>query len=617
LLLIAFAAMAWIGVRERSATYDEPMHTLAAWTALHDHDFRSDPEDPALWMYWAALPNGRQALVPHFEDPNWTVLFQKTDERWHWFRRVLYFTPGNDADRFINRERAMMIVVGAGLGALVAAWGWQLGGAMAAIVAVFLFTLDPNFLAHTAIVKNDVPLTLAMAAMAYATWRAGRRLTAWTAGLVPLTAALGPAVKFSGTFFLPLLGVLLAARVIAGGPWICFGREMRRIWSRALVAIALLALSALITWAGLWATYQFRYLPTSDPRLHFDVNSLVEGTAFNEIQQTHPQVNPTIDEYHAWKPGAFVNAILFADRRHLLPQSWLYGLLYTYRSALVRPAYLCGEKSFIGFHSYFPLAFVFKTPLATQAAIVLGLVIGVIALLDRMWQARSRSRAAAADAGLRGGRDAAWTCLCLAIPVILYGTSAIRSHLNLGLRHILPVYPFLFLAAGWAASYAWQRWRRPAAYLVAGLAAALAMESLFAAPDYIPFFNVAAGGSRGGLRLLGDSNLDWGQDLKLLAKWQRENPTLPLYLCYFGSAPPDYYGMHYVGLPGNSFDKAAEHAPLAWPRAPGVIAISATDLQEIYFGGNFYAPLRARKPLDVLGGSIYLFVYDPTVDPIR
>jgi hypothetical protein len=609
LLLIAFAAMAWIGIRDRCATYDEPMHALAGWTSIYGRDFRSDPENPPLWKYWAALPDGRKALTPHVEDPHWTAVLQNVDERWPWFRRVLYFTPENDADRFINRQRVMMLVLGVGLGALIATWGWQLGGGVAAIVATFLFAFDPNFLAHAPIIKNDVPLALAMVAMVYATWLAGRNLTWWTAALVPLTAALGPAIKFSGMFFIPLLGALLGARVIVGGPWLCLGRELRRIRSRALVAVALLAVAALITWGGLWATYQFRYLPTSDPQLRFDLNGQLEGTAFNEILQSHPQVNPTLEEYHAWKPGPLVNVVLFADRHHLLPQSWLYGMLCLYRVTLLRGAYLCGEKSPVGFHSYFPLAFLFKTPLATHAAIAMGLLIGGFVLLGRTTQ----------GSGERPARrqTVTWTCLCLSIPAILYGSSAIRSHLNLGLRHILPIYPFLFLAAGWAASFAWQRWRRPAMYVLAGLGAALAMESLLAAPDYIPFFNVASGGSRGGLRLLGDSNLDWGQDLKLLAKWQRDNPTLRLYLCYFGSAAQEYYGIRYISLPRNSWDEDAAKVPPRWPQAPGVIAISATELQEIYYRDDFYAPLRSRKPLDVLGGSIYLFAYDPKLDPIR
>src|SRR5205823_1042556 len=144
------------------------------------------------------------------------------------------------------------------------------------------------------------------------------------------------------------------------------------------------------------------------------------------------------------------------------------------------------------------------------------------------------------------------------------------------------------------------------------LAAALAVETATAFPNYIPFFNVACGGARGGIKLLGDSNLDWGQDLPLLADWQRRHPDRELFLCYFGSAEPEYYGIKYTPLPGS--DAPRDLTDAKFPNRPGVIAISATHLQGIYLDEplrNAYSLLSKQTPLDVLGGTIYLFDYDP------
>jgi hypothetical protein len=272
---------------------------------------------------------------------------------------------------------------------------------------------------------------------------------------------------------------------------------------------------------------------------------------------------------------------------------------------------LCGQFSDVGFRSYFPLAFVFKTPVATLVALTISLVIS-----GRLGFRRFRAgRAAAAVAVAIDSPLSAWSIACILIPLAALAASVLTANLNIGLRHMLSVVPFLDLIAACGVGYAWRHWGRQARVVVIGLAAALAIETAAAFPDYIAFFNAAAGGSRGGLKLLGDSNLDWGQDLKLLAEWQRRHPERNLYLCYFGTAEPEYYGIRYDPLPGTFSPKKVPAAtPMLMPTQPGVIAISATNLQGIYLSGDLrrlYAPLKDQTPLEVLGGSIYLFEYDP------
>jgi hypothetical protein len=133
----------------------------------------------------------------------------------------------------------------------------------------------------------------------------------------------------------------------------------------------------------------------------------------------------------------------------------------------------------------------------------------------------------------------------------------------------------------------------------------LAIATLAAFPDYLAFFNVASGGERGGLHLLSDSNLDWGQDLPQLAAWQAAHPDRKLYLSYFGTVDPAHYGIRYTNLPGGY----ALGPPPAEPREPGVIAISATNLQGVFSQDvrEYYEQLRGVEPFDVLGGTIYLY----------
>jgi hypothetical protein len=150
--------------------------------------------------------------------------------------------------------------------------------------------------------------------------------------------------------------------------------------------------------------------------------------------------------------------------------------------------------------------------------------------------------------------------------------------------------------------------------LVWTAAVGLAVESLISIPNFIPFFNWPSHLIGRPIDLLGDSNLDWGQDLPALVEWQQAHPDKTLYLSYFGLADPAAFGLRYRSIPGGyHFDHQT------WPQpSPGLtIAISATNLQGIWLAADgpevqrYYAGWAKREPTAVLNGSIYLFEVTP------
>src|SRR5262249_11735359 len=104
----------------------------------------------------------------------------------------------------------------------------------------------------------------------------------------------------------------------------------------------------------------------------------------------------------------------------------------------------------------------------------------------------------------------------LFMPAALYFAVAVGFGLNIGHRHLLPVYPLIFVASGSAPPSAPGSTRNP---LLPVLLCGQAASALSAYPGSLSYFNLTAGGSDGACKRLVDSNVDWGQDLGRLKAW--------------------------------------------------------------------------------------------------
>ena len=245
--------------------------------------------------------------------------------------------------------------------------------------------------------------------------------------------------------------------------------------------------------------------------------------------------------------------------------------------------FLSGEYSTHGWWNYLIVAFVLKTPIA-------GMFLLVSAFFIYLWNIRKNG----------GGFEE----LFLLVPAaVIFGFFSVNSQ-AIGLRYILPVYPFLFVFAAGAAKTLLSKKSLTTVYGV--LIAWYIGASLYIHPHYLAYFNELAGGPDNGYRYLVDSNLDWGQDLKGLGRYMREHGIPKVCLSYFGSDTPDRYGIAYDWLPSEVLRNPS----------PGVqtvtlhdwVAISATNLQGVYFEKkDVYAMLRTKQPVAKIGYSIFVY----------
>ena len=197
------------------------------------------------------------------------------------------------------------------------------------------------------------------------------------------------------------------------------------------------------------------------------------------------------------------------------------------------------------------------------------------------------------------------------MPPAIYLLSCMVASLNLGVRYLIPAYPFLFiLAAAIVVRLGPVLIGRAARPIVGLILIGLAVESLVAYPHYLAFFNVLAGGPSAGDRYLVDSNLDWGQDAIRLNSYLRSRSESRACVAYFGTADLSYYGI------------TVEPLPVTWDihgreAANCLAAVSTTVLHDVGVAKGSYSWLRDLRPIDRVGYSIYIYDLRRTATTFR
>lgn len=278
-------------------------------------------------------------------------------------------------------------------------------------------------------------------------------------------------------------------------------------------------------------------------------------------------------------PAVALFTLLIGYGFNLTP--YFQGLTYQLAHAADgHSSFLFGQYSISGWWYYYPLVFMLKSPLP-----LLVIFAASIYLLIRKqlvgWPKQ----------------------LFLLLPIVLLFTIFSIKHQSIGIRYILPVYPFIFVLAG-SLTCLNGLWR-PGLYC---LLAWYVIGTLYSAPHFLAYFNESVGGSANGYKYLVDSNLDWGQDLKGLKKYMDRNGVQRISLSYFGADSPQRYGINYDWLPSHHLYNPKADEPLQLKQNQ-LLAISATNLQGVYFDNKAqYYWLFDYQPIAKIGHSI--FIYD-------
>jgi hypothetical protein len=555
-LLLLMAINMFAAISHKGITNDEIVHIPAGYYHLVAGDFQLNNEHPPLVKMWAALP---LLLIQPQEAPPTAAEKQGVFNGLTWsYEHRFWQNNVTQFGRILFWTRAMMIVLTIGLGILIFAYARSLFGPRAAVIAVALYTLEPTVLAHGRLVHTDLPAAFAFLFFFFALRIYLKARTTRNALLLGLAGGLALLTKFSMIVLLPVLGCLA---LLGFGFAPRFKESRRRILLHTAIVVCLV-------WVMVNAAYRF------------------QGPAI---------VPGDVQWVEARSPDASNGWLTFFNLgSRIVPTYYLFGqynVMLHNRDG--HAASLLGQYGTQGWWYYFPVAFALKTSLPF-------LMITLAALGWILWRLVRR----------RDKRE-----LWLIVPILIYAALSMSSHINIGIRHFLPVYPFLFVAGG-ALLERLSNVRYPRHLAIAFLVLAfgwMSVEALRAYPNYLPYMNQLAS-SHPHWWYLSDSNVEWGEDNGALAEYLRargETEVTGALSGGWGSLQQQGIIYHEIfPKPGVSVPDTRYVAIGASFLNGSTIYVSAdengksiSDEQRV----NYLAAFRTRQPEAVLGNTIYVF----------
>jgi len=584
-----FFLLCFYSAREKSITTDEVAHIPAGFMEWKTGDYRINPEHPPLVKLLATLP-----LLPfNFYVPTKDIDWLHGDE-WHFGGYFLFMY--NDADIIAMLSQLPIMLIGVILGWGVYFWGRKLfmsgrdfTAPFAGLFAAVLYFTEPNLIAHSSLVTYDLPFAAVTFFAGYAYWALhiygfnARRLS-----LFILCMTLAPLIKVVGFFLWGLIFFhLVISAIFFKKRWrlslpFSKGQWLKRRGKKLLFVTVLFSLCSVSFFIAMWAIYRFRFrispgleTPPGDQCTKYLNFGLINNPLIRGILNT-------------------------LKKYRLFPQGYLtvfgHALLEKERFAIM----LGKTKLSGGFFSYFVITTLLKTPYLHLALIVMSFFLilwnGAAQFIHRMeWKKRRRF-----------SRGLFYTCrveipLYLTIGFFLIIT---LSMVDLGHRLILMVIPLECLLAGNILELFIARLRP---FYRNALSAALLIVATIPAinnyPNFISYFNPFIHDQKDAILYLTDSNVDWGQDMKKLGYYMRENSIDKVNLSFFGTADPFYYGVQrWIDI--GSWMILIPRYKENMPDYTCPTAISANMLT--YQNNKHPELLRTGMPI-LIGASIYLF----------
>jgi len=558
LALISMALLMLQSAVGDSAIMDELAHIPAGYSYIKYLDFRLNPEHPPLLKALSAIPLLGLNLKFPLNQPSWTT---DVNGQWGVGNQFLYL-PENNADKIIFFARLFPILLTLITTLIIYLWSKKLFGKWWALLPAFLFGFSPTVLAHGHYVTTDIAATFGVLFGTY--FFIKFLLTPKKSNLVFAGVALGLAelLKFSLVLLIPYFLIIAFFFLISS-----LKKHNLLYYVKSIILIFLIAL------AVIYAVYFLLTLNYPLEKQRSDTTAIL-GQVFRNTQNGLPRL-----------------VIWASDKPIIRPLAeYSLGVLrVTHQISESHEIYFRGKVLPYGPWYYFPFVYFIKEPLAWWALVLLALIYLLPQLLKFAHSPIQK---------FKNFVNGYFEESAMILWLLIYWATSMQGKLDIGVRHLLPTYPFAIILISGQISRISRTLQTKSKKLFLSFIALIILisswyliENIKVFPYYLSYFNQTVGGPSGGYRYVVDSNLDWGQDLKRLKNWvdarnndnDRNNDVEKIAVDYFGGGNPQYYfgdmEENWSSGKGNPSINSGQAPPIKW------LAVSLNTLEKA-FGKN-------------------------------
>jgi len=603
---------------KESMIYDERAHIPAAYSYVRFGDMRLNPEHPPLLKDLAGLPLLAMNLSFPLTSPEWQT---GTNEQWAIGDMFINCTKPelacNDADKILFWSRLPITLIAVILGIGLFIWTRELAGTVAGLFAVTLFTFDPNIIAHNHYVTTDIGIAAFIFFAFYFFVRFLKNPTSKNVILSGIFLGLAELTKVSAILLFPLFGLFVIIYALTKQK---SKEDIRSIsafkWQTLFEYILKFSGSVLVCFALIWSLYAWN-------TINMPSHTLVDSANLYLSQKNIPA-----EFAHALIVNTSGGVFLKPFSQYFLGVAMIFA-----RVESGNPHYFLGTVTMDPSPWYFPTIFILKETLP----FLLLLLLTTFYTVYRIGKNSAEKRSTTFFTFLAHSFQNRTPQYLMFAFILLYASVSITGKLNIGFRHLFPILPLLYLLIAktvfdfFKRHYNNKATRKILSIMISGTILYVMAIPVLAYPNYLSYFNIAAGGHLNGYKYVTDSNYDWGQDLKRLASFVElhnrckagemtlgegkecaitENypPIDKIRVDYFGGSNPAYYlGDKYISW----WDQRDPE--------PGWYAISSFFYQESIYkqkpvGAKDYSWLQNITPVRRAGDSIFIYYIPPVTD---
>ncbi|OGN08505.1 MAG: hypothetical protein A2750_02150 [Candidatus Yanofskybacteria bacterium RIFCSPHIGHO2_01_FULL_45_42] len=572
---------------------DEIPHVGAGYSYITKGDYRLNPEHPPLAKDLAGLA---LSLFP-INQSAFSTQYWTSDINGQWnFGRTLIYNRANNVDTITRTAKITMLLFFVFSAVLIYRWAQERYGKRAAFIAILLFSFSPTVLAHSRFVTTDMPALFGILLGTYFFVKFLEKPDRGRFWFAAVAFGIAQLTKFSLVLIVPLLVLMAIAWSFAN---LYSFRSSVILFIRSLV---LMAVGIIIIVWPVYALHTMNYPP--------------------EKQKTD-----TIYNLGSYGNRLIADPVIWASDKPAIRPLAYYAtgiLMVNQRSIGGNTTFFLGEVRNYAWKHYFPVVYGIKEPLVFWLLVIIVLLF--LAARVKFSISNFQFPIKSQFSKIRNWVKNYFVEFSMLLWLAIYWYLSIKANLNIGVRHLLPTYGFVFILLAGQLSKIIQNAKIKmendnAKYKIFNFKLSLftlnftlftllgwyVADVVRVHPHYLTYFNQLAGGPAGGHQYAVDSNLDWGQDLKRLAMWVEENKVNKIHLDYFGWADQGYYLKDkLVWINSGTYKNVRDF--FAQNLDGGYIAVSVS----FYMGSrgdsvNNYIWLDAYEPVAKIGNSIWVW----------